>query len=565
MSASASRRALVAAVFVFAAQVHAQAPEYELVTKSLRATERARLEAVRGPLEQQPLVRADLSVDVAQRKVTGRVLVTQVLTASSDELLLRTTPNAAHTGAVVLSNASVNGRPVLLEHADETLWRVPIGESEQGTPVTVEVQLSAKVPTFSPTRGDLEDHGAFSASPEVLSLVGVLPMVPPQKADGTPFPAPSGMGDVAAYEPTSFVVSVSVPRGHTVVMPGVTLGEVPDAKGRVRVVSAIAGSRDFPIFVTKAREVQRTMAGEIAVEVHAVKGHAQTKTVLDHAAFAVKTLDARLGPYPFTTLKVVEVPLAQGVGGMEFPGLVTVAESSVSGANSPLESLGLGGAVDPAMRAMLEPMLRDLFRSSLEFTVLHEVAHQYFACLVGNDAVDEPVADEPLTQHTALLLIEWRRGKKAADEVREGQVKMAYQTWRLLGGADGKANQPTGGFDSSMQYAGLVYGKAPLLFDAQRKLVGSERWERALKAYVEQNRYRWVTSQTLTQAVAKVAPEHAKQLEVLRRRWLEEAHGDEDVGRLSLGSLLQQKQGGLEVDAEAMKLMEQLMKELSVE
>jgi hypothetical protein len=214
---------------------------------------------------------------------------------------------------------------------------------------------------------------------------------------------------------------------------------------------------------------------------------------------------------------------------------------------------------------MVLPMLRNLMRSSLEFTVLHEVAHQYFACLIGSDAVDEPVADEPLTQHTALLLLEWRRGKKAANEVREGQVKMAYQLWRLMGGADMKANQPTGAFTSSTQYAGLVYGKAPLLFDAQRKLVGEDAWERSLRSYVEQYRYRWVTSTTLTEVAAKVAPGRARALEELRRRWFEETHGDEDVGTFDLDKLFADLQGGatgMTLDPEAAKMLEALMRQL---
>jgi aminopeptidase N len=217
---------------------------------------------------------------------------------------------------------------------------------------------------------------------------------------------------------------------------------------------------------------------------------------------------------------------------------------------------------------MVKPMLKDLLRSSMEFTVLHEVAHQYFACLIGSDAVDEPVADEPLTQHVALLLLEWRHGKKAANEVREGQVKMAYQLWRMMGGADMKANQPTGAFTSSTQYAGIVYGKAPLLFDAQRKLLGEDAWERALRTYVEQHRYRWVSSKTLTEVAGKQVPGQARELDKLRRRWFEEKHGDEDVGTLDLDKLFGDLNNGstdMKLDPEAAKLFEELMRQLNGE
>lgn len=554
------------------ALAHEFAPELQLGLKSLRAGELDRLEKAAGPLAEQPLYRADLTVDLANRKVVGRVALTwTVKGAALEELYLRTTPNAAHTDAVRVMNATINGQPAVLEHPDATLWRVKLPiEAVEGTVVRLEVQLQAKVPA-QPTQGEeVLDHGAFAAGPEFASLVGVLPMVPPEKANGELFSAPSGMGDLSAFAPSSFIVSVSAPRGFQVVMPGVALGEVPETNGRVRFTNAIVGSRDFPVFVAKGLEKLSTSAGDVMVEAWATKGHANAKVVLDHAVYAVKELNKRVGPLAWSTFRVVEMPLARGAGGMEFPGLVTVASSLVSGASDPLSALGLNGLIsDPAMNALVGPMLKDLLKTSLEFTVLHEVAHQYFACLVGSDAVDEPVADEPLTQHVALLLLEWRKGKKAANDVREGQVKMAYQLWRMMGGRDSKANRPTGEFTSTTEYAGIVYGKAPLLFDAQRKLVGEEAWERALKVYVEQFRYRWVTSKTLTDVVAKQSPSNARQLELLRRRWLEETHGDEDVGTMNLEELLQGAQQGTgsdaQLDPEAMKMLNDLLKQLGGE
>jgi hypothetical protein len=168
------------------------------------------------------------------------------------------------------------------------------------------------------------------------------------------------------------------------------------------------------------------------------------------------------------------------------------------------------------------------------------------------------VADEPLTQHLALLLLEWRHGKPAADQMRDGQLKGAYHLHRMLGGADGKANRPTHEYGSNREYAALIYGKAPLLFDEQRKLVGDEAWVRALKSYVEQHRYRWVTAKTFTELVARQNPGSAKKLEALRQRWWNGAHGDEDLGTLDLDSML----GGLKVDPKAAAEMERLMKQL---
>jgi hypothetical protein len=547
------------------------APEVQLGLKALRPGEQARLEKAVGPVAHLPLYRADLTVDVAHRKVVGKVALTWHVTGEPlDEVLLRTTPNAAHADAVTLLNAAVNGQAAVLEHPDATLWRVKLPvEAVAGTAVVIEVSLQAALPTLVPD-AELPDYGAFGASDAFASLVGVLPMVPPTKPNGELFSPPSGMGDLSAFAPSAFMVSVAAPSGMQVVMPGVALGEVPEKGGRVRFTNAIVGARDFPVFVARGLQKLTGSAGDVTVEAYVGKDDAQGRAVLEHAVYAVKELHRRLGPAPHQVLRVVEAPLGKGAGGMEFPGLITVSRMLVTGAADPLSALGLGdAAANPAVVAMVKPMLKDLLRSSLEFTVLHEVAHQYFACLIGSDAVDEPVADEPLTQHMALLLLEWRRGKKAANDVRDGQVKMAYQMWRLMGGADSRANQPTGAFSSSTQYAGIVYGKAPLLFDAQRKLVGEEAWERTLRAYVEQYRYRWVTSRTLTDLAGKVTPGRARALDELRRRWFEEAHGDEDVGTLDLEKLFGDLGSGgptdAKLDAESLKLFQDLMRQLEGE
>src|SRR5207302_8957938 len=116
-------------------------------------------------------------------------------------------------------------------------------------------------------------------------------------------------------------------------------------------------------------------------------------------------------------------------GGMEFPGLVSVSTALYRGAADPMAALGIGGAPLKAL-GPLKDMLKGLdsmLEETLEFTVAHEVAHQWFAMMVGNDPIGDPVADEPLTQHAALLYLEAKHGRPVANGMREAELKMAYQ------------------------------------------------------------------------------------------------------------------------------------------
>ncbi len=550
-------------------------PELQIALTSLRSGERARLEKALGPVEALPFYRGDFQVDPAARRVTGRVALTLTATATEADVLLRLTPNATHPGAVTVSGVKVNGAPARVAWPDPSLLRVVFDPPLlAGEVATVELELKARVPALPEAATGLAaltdspggDYGAFSTSGDVVSLAGLMPMLAPE-LDGKVLEGPSGIGDLGSFAPSHFIVSVTAPAEWRVFSSGGRVGEVPQGDGTTRTAYAVAGARQLPVVLVRHAEVATKQVGEVLVESVTLKADAkQGKAVAEHAAKALELLEAKLGPYPFKTFRVVEARLASGAGGMEFPGLVTVSASLYGGEANPLEALGLSGQHLQLVQAMLGPALRELMQHTLEFTIDHEVAHQYTAMLVGSDPIGDPLADEALTQHLALLLLEWRRGRAAADQMRDGQLKAAYQLHRLMGGEDGRADRPTHEYTSNREYAALVYGKAPLGYDALREVLGAEAWQQALRQYVEAHRYRWVTSRTLLDQVSKAHPAKAKKLGAVARRWWREAHGDEDLGGVDLGRLLGGgSPGSLGGDPAALQQLEALMKALAGE
>ncbi len=192
----------------------------------------------------------------------------------------------------------------------------------------------------------------------------------------------------------------------------------------------------------------------------------------------------------------------------------------------------------------------------LEFAVAHEVAHQWWSTLVGSDphppAVDEPhpVFGQPLSRV--------RRGKAAATEALDTQVAMSYQMMRQSGEPDGIADQATGSFASPLQYAGVVYGKAPLFFREARKAMGDSPFELALKRYATRYRFKDAGSDAFLQVAQEVAPAQKKKLEDLYGRWFRGAHGDEDIGPLDIGKMMEATTG-MKMGAQERAAMQQLM------
>jgi hypothetical protein len=181
--------------------------------------------------------------------------------------------------------------------------------------------------------------------------------------------------------------------------------------------------------------------------------------------------------------------------------------------------------------------------SILEFTVAHEVAHQYWHGLVGSDSRQEPYLDESLAQLSALVYLEDRYGQARAHQDREQHVRMNYKAMRLLGKADGPVVQPVDRFGDPLRYAGLVYGKGAGFFEAARALEGDAAFFAALQRYIARYRFRLATSSGLHEELARGSA-HPNELRQLRRRWLEQSHGDEDWGKSDIASLLPGLGGG---------------------
>ena len=561
-----SLRAAALALCVALAPALADEGEWGAALTHLRPGERARLEEALGPVTFQPFYRVELDLDPAARRATGRVQVELTAPRPTSAVYLHARPNAFSPNAVVLSGATAQGKPAALTRRSPSVYRVELpGTVPPGTRLRVEVSLKAHAPLqkaaessedanplalLVPRQGGKSDHGAFSATGHFVQLVGVVPVLPPNEQSAED--EPPGVGDLGTSVPAGVLASITAPAGWRVMAPGKALGEVPGRDGRVRYTFAAAAVREFPVFAARGYERMAVDVDGVEVEVfHAPGAHGEE--LLGQACTSLQQLEARLGPYPWTSLKVVEAPLTDGAGGMEFCGLLTVASSIVNGQGGGLAAMGLPG-----------------LEGVVEFTVAHEVGHQYFAGLVGSDPVRHGVVDEALTQYAALLVLEGARGKAAADGARAQQLRAAWHLQRMMGGKDAAANRPSGSFRSEGEYAAAVYAKAPLLYDAQRELVGDAAFFRALRTYVDTYRYRWAGPRSFTEVLQRGSPGHAAQLEALRRRWMDEAHGDEDLGEggnplvPGLGNL----PGGLPtqgLDAESIKALQQMMKEMGFE
>ncbi|HEY4721279.1 MAG TPA: M1 family aminopeptidase, partial [Anaerolineae bacterium] len=187
------------------------------------------------------------------------------------------------------------------------------------------------------------------------------------------------------------------------------------------------------------------------------KDQAAGRRGLQTSVDSVKSYEKRIGPYPFNELDVLETPTS--AGGIEYPGLVVVAQDLYE--HNPTQQEG---------------------------ATAHEVAHQWWYSLVGDDQLDDPWLDEALTQFTTALYYLDVYGSPGFQADIRLDLQARYQR-ALSDNEDMRADLPVAAY-SGQQYGRIVYGKAALFFYALYQKMGDEKYNAFMQTYFEANRYR---------------------------------------------------------------------------
>jgi aminopeptidase N len=114
----------------------------------------------------------------------------------------------------------------------------------------------------------------------------------------------------------------------------------------------------------------------------------------------------------------------------------------------------------------------------MESTVAHEVGHQWFYALVGDDQLDDPWLDESLTQFITLQYYEDQYGVQGADGFQDS----LEGRWERVGFEKIPIGLPVAGY-SDGSYGAIVYGRGPLFFVELKETMGTEKFDAFLKEY----------------------------------------------------------------------------------
>lgn len=504
------------------------------------------------------------------------------------DIVLRIYPNAPHLtqkneGNLEITQLTVDGQKTAWTQVNKTTLRIPLKKPcPPGERVLLSLKYRAVVPRLAPGSarlgGGIQDvlqqmqgkenpqgYGVYARGEGIYNLGFFYPIIPAKTDQGWDTGSPAGMGDVANFDVANYLLKLRVPKTMVVASSGVVLGERPLGSGpadKKEIYLLGTALRDFALQCSTRYLMKEKKVGGVRVRYfHVEEAAGRADAILTYAADALRTFQKLFGPYPYPELDVAQAPLVGGAGGVEYPGLATVA---------------LAITAEPSGEDPMAGLMAALLKStkSVEFVVAHEVAHQWWHALVGSDSNRHPFLDEALANYAAVLYFEHKHGQKAAEQQLQLELVMPYQLHRVMGGSDGRVDRPVKGFASQLEYAALVYGKGALFFNALRKAFGKKAFLRFLRTYATRLAFRQATPADLVRVAIRVFGKK-RRVKVLYKRWIEENHGDEDIGTLDLSDLDRlinqlshiQKAGNVQlggpIDPAFLQLFQQAVQQLS--
>jgi aminopeptidase N len=118
----------------------------------------------------------------------------------------------------------------------------------------------------------------------------------------------------------------------------------------------------------------------------------------------------------------------------------------------------------------------------MESVMVHEVGHQWFYNMVGNDQLDEPWLDESLTQFVTWEYYLDKYGPAGAAGF-EGSLR---GRWERVDNEPIPIGMPVAAYEGSA-YSAIVYGRGAFFFEALREKMGEEAFDAFLNDYAISN------------------------------------------------------------------------------
>ncbi len=280
-------------------------------------------------------------------------------------------------------------------------------------------------------------------------------------------------GDPFFSDMSNYSVTLSFPNTYTLASSGKQISTSTENNNNI--ISMEANSvRDFAMVLSKEFKVISKTVEYTQVNYYYFSDETPNDS-LETSLKALKFFNNTIGKYPYSTLSVVEANFVHG--GMEFPNLVYISNE-----------------------------VED--KTSYQQVIVHEIAHQWWYNLVGSSAYKYGWLDEGLTEYSTVLFFdahpEYNLSKNTIISNAYSSYSLFVQLYgNVYGEVDTSMNRELDEYKSEQEYVYIAYVKGMLLFDSLREIIGEAEFNKCLKNYFNECKYKNVTPDNLIASFEK--------------------------------------------------------------
>jgi len=397
-----------------------------------------------APDPRRPVVDLRFVVGDDKRTVRGSESVTFTPDRPVDRLVFRLWSNGPASrrggGSSRVTKAVVDGRAATVSTSQSgTLASIPLGlTAPAGTAIQADLDFVMTLPSGVNER--------WGRSGQTVWFGSGFPLLAWERGRGWAVEPPtSAFAEAATSEAFRLTLTVDAPAGDVVL----ATGEHVRKAGRLRVRRA-AAVRDVLVAVGPFRVAKGTARGT-PVTVGVAPGLSDNPAALLalHRS-GIAALADRFGPFPYESLDVAVVPVVSG--GIEFPAVIILGT-----------------------------------RQDRDATLVHEIAHEYFYGLVGDNQGRDPWLDESFATYAEALV----RGTGGR-----------YLSTSIPASGRNRVGRPMTYWEQHRDdYYRSVYVQGAAALLRARATVGAAAFDRAIRCYVNANAHRVAVPADLRRAL----------------------------------------------------------------
>lgn len=274
--------------------------------------------------------------------------------------------------------------------------------------------------------------------------------IDPYYSNGDPF-----YSDCANYN-----VSLSYDNKYNLSSTG-NLVETIEESGVVRTSYSAYAVRDFAMVLLSDFESRCSEVDGVVVTVTSHRGDENLGSFLTTAERSLELFNNLYGNYPYKNLNVVFTDFCQG--GMEYPNLVFISTSVTQ--------------ID-----------------EIKKVIVHEIAHQWWYGVVGNNEVDCAWFDEGLAEYSTLLYYENYADEGVDAKKMLENSRSSYELYidvikTLNIDINYSMALPLNAYTTEYEYVYMIYVKGLLFFDTLRTTLGDELFFKSLSEIYEEYKF----------------------------------------------------------------------------